>query len=56
MDVVELIYHQFFFTANSFGHQANASQYFKPLAPQSLALGEATIACALLCCELLKSN
>jgi len=56
MKVVEPIYYQFFYTANSVGDQPIPSQYLEPLAPQSLALGEATIPCVLLGCQLLKLN
>jgi len=47
MEVHDLIYHQFFFTANSLGRQPTASQYFQPLAPQTLVLAAAAIHCAL---------
>jgi hypothetical protein len=47
MEVLDLIYHQFFFTANSLGRQPTTSQYFQPLAPQTLALVAAAIQCAL---------
>jgi len=47
MQVLDLIYHQFFFTANSLGHQPSTSQDFHPLAPQTLALAAAVIHCAL---------
>jgi hypothetical protein len=33
MDVLDLIYHQFFFTANSLGRQLTTSQFFQPLTP-----------------------
>jgi len=33
MKVLDLIYHQFPFTANSLGCQPTTSQYFHPLAP-----------------------
>jgi len=33
MEVLDLIYHQFFFTANSLGRQPTTSQFFQPLAP-----------------------
>jgi len=33
MEVLDLIYHQFFFTANSLGCQPTSLQYFQPLAP-----------------------
>ena len=38
MEVLDPIYHQSFFTANSLRHQPTTSQYFQPLAPQTLAL------------------
>jgi len=47
MEVLDLIYHQFFFTANSLGCQPTTSLYFQPLAPQTLALAASTIHCAL---------
>jgi len=47
MEVLDLIYHQFFSTANSLGHQPITSQYFPPLAPQTLVLAAAAIHCAL---------
>jgi len=47
MEVLDLIYHQFFFTANSLGRQPTTSQYFQPLAPQPLVLIAAAIHCAL---------
>jgi len=47
MEVLDLIYHQFFFTANRLGRQPTTSQYFQPLAPQTLALAAAAIHCAL---------
>jgi len=47
MEVLDLIYHQFFFTANSLGRQPTTSQYFQPLAPQTLVLAAAAIHCAL---------
>ena len=47
MEVLDLIYHQFFFTANSFGRQPTTSQFFQPLAPQMLALVAAGIHSAL---------
>jgi len=46
-EILDLIYHQFFFTANSLGRQPSTSQYFQPLAPQILALAAAAIHCAL---------
>jgi len=47
MAVLDVIYHQFFFTANSLGRQPTTSQFFQPLAPQTLALVAAAIHCAL---------
>jgi len=47
MEVLDLIYHQFFFTANSLGHQPMTSQYFQPLTLQTLELAAAAIHCAL---------
>jgi len=47
MEVLDLIYYQFFFTANSLGRQPTTSQFFQPLTPQTLALVAAAIHCAL---------
>ena len=47
MEVLDLIYHQFSFTANSLGRQPMTSQYFQRLAPQTSALVAAAIHCAL---------
>jgi len=47
MEVLDLIYQQFFLSANSLGHQPTTSQYFQPLASQTLALAAAAIHCAL---------
>ena len=47
MEVLHLIYHQFFFTANSLGCQPTTFQYFQPFAPYTLALVAAAIHCAL---------
>jgi hypothetical protein len=47
MDVLDLIYHQFFFTTNSLGRQLTTSQFFQPLTPQMLALVATGIHCAL---------
>jgi hypothetical protein len=47
MQVLDLIYHQYFFTTNSLGRQPTTSQYFQPLTPQTLALAAAAIHCAL---------
>jgi hypothetical protein len=47
MEVLDLIYHQFFLSANRVGRQPTTSQYFQPLAPQTLALAATSIYCAL---------
>jgi len=47
MELLDHIYHQFFFTANSLWRQPTTSQYFLPLAPLTLALAVAAIHCAL---------
>jgi hypothetical protein len=47
MEVLDLIYHQFFFTANILGRRPTTSQFFQPLTPQTLALVAAAIHCAL---------
>jgi hypothetical protein len=47
MEVRNLIYHQFFFTANSLRCQPTTSQYFQRLTPQTLALAATVIYCAL---------
>jgi len=47
MEVLDLIYHQFFFTANSLGRQLTTSQFFQSLPPQTLALVAAAIHCVL---------
>jgi hypothetical protein len=47
MEVLDLIYHQCFFTANSLGQPPTISQYFQPLTPQASALASADIHCAL---------
>ena len=47
MEVLDPIYHQFIFTANSLGSQPTTSQYFQHLAPQTLALAATAIHCAL---------
>jgi hypothetical protein len=43
MEVHDLIYHQYFFTVNSWGCQLTLSQHFQPLAPQTVALAAAVI-------------
>ena len=43
----DLIYHQFFFIANSLGQKPTTSQFFQPHTPQMLALVAAIIHCAL---------
>jgi len=47
MEVLDLIYHQFFFTANSLGRQPTTTQYFQSLTLQTLALAASAIHCAL---------
>jgi len=47
MEVLGLIYHQVFFTANSLGRQPTTSQFVRPLTPQTSALVAAAIYCAL---------
>ena len=47
MEVLDLIYHQFFFTTKRLGRQPLTSQYFQPLVPQTLALAATAIHCAL---------
>ena len=47
MAVLDLIYHPFFFTANSLGRQPTTSQFFQPLIPQTPPLVVAAIHCAL---------
>jgi hypothetical protein len=47
MEVLDLIYHQFFFTVNSLGHQPITYQYFQPLTPQTIVLAAAAIHCVL---------
>jgi len=47
MEVLNLIYHQFFFPANSLGQQHTTLQFFEPLTPQTLELVAAAIHCAL---------
>jgi hypothetical protein len=47
MDVLDFVYHQCFFTANSLGHQPTTSQYSQPLTLQTLALTAAVIHCLL---------
>jgi len=47
MEVLDSIYHQFFFTANSLGRQLTTSQFFQLVTPQTLAFVAAAIHCAL---------
>jgi len=47
MEVLDLIYRQFFSNANSFGRQPTTSWYFQSLAPRTLALPAAAIHCVL---------
>jgi hypothetical protein len=45
MEVLDVIYHQYFFTANSLGRQPTTSQVFQLLTLQTLALEAAAIHC-----------
>jgi hypothetical protein len=47
MQVLDLIYHQLFFTANSLGPQPTTSQFFQLLTPLLLVLVSAAINCSL---------
>ena len=47
MEVLDFIFHQFFFTTNSLGCQPTTSQYFQPLTPQTLVLATTAFHCAL---------
>jgi hypothetical protein len=47
MEVFDLLYHQFGFTANSLGQQPTTLQFFQPLTLQTLALVATAIHCAL---------
>jgi len=47
IEVLDLIYHQFLFTANSLGRQPTTSQIFQSLTPHTLALVATAIHCAL---------
>ena len=47
MEVLDLIYHQFFFTASSLGRQLTTLQFCQPLTPQTLALVAVAIHCVL---------
>jgi hypothetical protein len=47
MEVFDLIYHQFLFTANCLGCQSTTSQFFHPLTRQILPLVATAIHCAL---------
>jgi len=47
MEVLDLIYHELFFTADCLGCQPTTLQYFQPLALQTLALVAAAIHCVL---------
>lgn len=50
MEFVHCIYHQFFFTANGSGSQPTTSQFFQPLALQTVALAPTPIHCMLSIC------
>jgi len=47
MELLDTIYHQFFFTAKSLGQQLTTLQFFQPLSPQTLALVAPAIHCVL---------
>jgi hypothetical protein len=47
MELLDLVYCQFFITANRLGRQPTRSQYFQPLTPETLALVAAAIHCTL---------
>jgi len=47
MEVLDLIYHEFFFTTNSLGRQPSTFQYFQALTLLTLALVAIAIHCAL---------
>src|SRR5882757_7365491 len=47
MEVLDLICHQVFFFSSRLEHQCTTSQYFEPLASQTLPLVSAAIQCAL---------
>jgi F0F1-type ATP synthase membrane subunit c/vacuolar-type H+-ATPase subunit K len=47
MEVLHLIYQQFFFSANSLGRQPTPSQFFQPPSRQMILLVAAAIHCAL---------
>jgi len=46
MDVLDVIYHQFFYTANSLGHKPTTFHYFKLVTLPTLALAAAAIHCS----------
>jgi len=46
-EVLHLIYHEYFFIARSLGRQLNTSQFFQPVAPQTLGLVAAANHCVL---------
>jgi len=47
MEVLDLIYHQFFFTTNSLGRQPTTSQFLQPHTLWTSALDAAAIHCVL---------
>jgi len=47
MAVLDLIYCEVFFAANSLGQQSTTSQYVQPLTPQTVVLPSGNIYCAL---------
>jgi len=47
MEVLDFIYHQFFFTANTLGRQLTTLQFFQPLALPMFALVATAIHCGM---------
>jgi len=47
MEVLDQIYHQFFFTTNSLGSQPMTSQYFQLINPLTVGLAAAALRCVL---------
>jgi len=47
MEVLDLVYHQCFFAANSLEHLSTTSQFFHPLTPQTVQLAFIAIHCVL---------
>jgi hypothetical protein len=46
-EILDLIYHIFFFTVNSLGRLPHTAKYFDPVSPWTLAIAAAAIHCAL---------